>query len=110
MAKQIIILGVSTDPVINNVSAVFWFPITSGKLITAGVSAWSGASAAENAAIQSGSVLEEQRNFQFPTGTPTATMKAFLQQYFTSRNTQISGVGPAQFNGVFDDSVTGWSA
>jgi len=110
MAKQIIILGVSIDPVVNTVSSVFWFTITSGKLPIAGTSAWSGASAAENTLIQSGSVFEEQRSFQFPSGTSTATMKAFLQQYFASRNTQINGVGPALFSGIFNDSVTGWSA
>jgi hypothetical protein len=110
MSKQIIILGVSTTPVINAVSAVFWYPITSGKQTVTGVSAWSGASAAENSAIQSGSVLEEQRNFDFPVGLPAATIKSFLLQYWTNRNTQLNGVGPALFSGVYDDSVTGWSA
>lgn len=110
MSKQIIVLGVTTTPVIQNVQCVFWFPITSGKLVVTGVSVWAGASAAENSAIQSGSVVEEVSGFQFPVGFPTAEMKVFLQSYWTNRNTAINGVGPGLYNSVFWDSVTGWSA
>lgn len=110
MSKQIIVLGVTTTPVIQNVAAAFWFPITSGKLPVSGTSAWPGASAAENTAIQSGSVVEELTSFQFPVGFPTAEMKIFLQNYWTNRNTAINGVGPGLYNSVFWDSVSGWSA
>lgn len=110
MAKQIIILGVSTTPVLQSINCVLWYPITSGKVAVSGVSTWSGASAAENTAIQNGSVLEEVNSFQFPVGYATASIKTFLQQYWANRNTAINGVGPGLYNGVFDDSATGWSA
>jgi hypothetical protein len=110
MAKQIIILGVSTTPILNTISCVFWFPIATGIKTVTGVSVWSGASAAENLAIQAGTVLEEQTNFQFPVGFAVASIKAFLLQYWTNRNSQLAGAGPGQFANVYDDSITGWSA
>lgn len=109
MAKEIIVLGTSTDPVVMTVDCVFWYPITSGQKATSG-SVWSGASTAENTAIQGGSVLEEVRSFQFPVGFATANIKAYLVQYWVNRNTQINGVGPGLYQNVYDDSVTGWSA
>jgi hypothetical protein len=112
MAKQIIILGVNQSSLWTSVNALFWFPVTqsgTAKAVTAG-SAWAGATAGENTAIQNGTVIEEQQSFQFPTGLATASMKDFLLNYWTRRNAQIAGVGPNLYNGVFDDSVTGWSA
>ena len=110
MAKKIIVIGATTSPIIYNVNVLFWYPITSGQKSTTGVSAWPGASAVENTAIQNGSVLEEQQSFQFPIGTTTANMKAYLDQYWTNRNSNLNGVGPGLFANVFEDSVTGWSA
>jgi hypothetical protein len=110
MAKQIIVLGASTDPILTSISCVFWYPITSGTKAQANGSLWANASAAENTAIQNGTVLEESRGFQFPSGLTAANIKAFLVQYWTNRNAQINGVGPGLFANVFDDSVTGWSA
>lgn len=112
MAKKIVILGVSQSSLWTSVNAVFWFPVTvagTAKAQTAG-SAWAGASAPENAAIQAGTVIEEQMTHTFPTGLATASIKDFLLTYWASRNAQIAGVGPNLYNGVFDDSVTGWSA
>jgi hypothetical protein len=110
MSKQIIVLGVTMTPVIQNVQAVFWFPITTGKLAVSGVSAWSGASAAENTAIQSGNVIEEVSSFQLPVNFPVVQTKAYLNTYWTNRNAAINGVGPGLYNSVFYDSVSGWSA
>jgi len=110
MAKQIIVLGVSTTPLLNNINCVFWYPITSSAKAVSGISTWPGASAAENAAIQNGSVLEETGSFQIPVGFGSVNTKAFLLQYWTNRNTQLNGVGPGFLANVFDDSITGWSA
>jgi hypothetical protein len=110
MAKEIVILGSSQNSLYTTVNAVCWFAITSGAKTQTNGSAWGGASTAENTAIQAGTVLEEQNSFQFPTGLPTANMKAFLVQYWTNRNAQINGVGPGLYQNVFDDSITGWSA
>jgi hypothetical protein len=110
MAKKIGIIGATQSSLWTSVSAVFWFPIASGiKTQTAG-SAWAGASAAENTAIQNGTVLEEQQSFNFPSGLATASMKDYLDNYWTRRNAQIAGVGPGLYAGVFEDSITGWSA
>jgi hypothetical protein len=100
MANQIIILGSNINSVFTTVSLVFWYPITTGALATGGVSAWPKASAAENAAIQAGTILEEQQSFQFPTGLTAAQMETYLLQYWTNRNAQLNGQGPGMFQNV----------
>lgn len=110
MAKQIIALQQSSNGTDVSYQVAFWFPITSGAQTQTAGSAWTGASAAENQAIQNGSVKEEIVGYTFPVGTPATAIKAILQQAWTERNAQINGVGPNQFYGVFFDSVTGWSA
>lgn len=111
MAKRVIVLGANISNTVSiNVTAVFWYPISTGASAQASGSAWPGASQAENTAIQNGSVLEEQISLQFPNGTPKANIEAQLLQYWTNRNGQINGQGPAMFAGVFNDSVSGWSA
>jgi len=110
MAKKIIIIGASVSPIIYNINVVFWYPITSGQKTTTGTSAWPGASAAENTALQNGSVLEELQSFQFPIGMSTTNMKAQLDQYWTNRNANLNGIGPGLFANIYEDSVTGWSA
>jgi hypothetical protein len=110
MAKQIIILGAAADNIMLNVSCAFWFPISSGAKAQISGSVWAGASGAENTAIQNGSVQEEQNTFSFPVGLAVANIKAFLLQYWTNRNARIAGVGQALYAGVYEDSVTSWSA
>jgi hypothetical protein len=110
MAKQIIILGSVSDNIMLNASCLFWFPITSGAKAQSSGSVWSGASTAENTAIQNGSVQEEQGNFSFPVGLPVANIKAFLLQYWVNRNARINGVGQGLYANVYDDSITNWSA
>lgn len=109
MAKEIIILGASADSIMLNVNALFWFSITSGAQPQANGSAWGGASALENQAIQNGAVLEEQKTFSFPTGLVPTAIKAFLVQYWNNRNAELGGQGPALFGGVNFDSTAGWS-
>lgn len=110
MAKQIIVLGKTTNGATDNLSLVFWYAISSGALVRTNGSEWSGASTAENTAIQNGTVLEEQQAFSFPVGTATTTIKDVLNKAWALRNSQINGIGPAQYAGVFFDSSTGWSA
>lgn len=111
MAKKIIILGASSQNSVNMaIQCVFWFPITSGLMPQTAQSAWGGASISENTAITTGAVLEELQNFPFPLGYPTAMIEAYVLQYWANRNAQINGKGPATFAGVFNDSVSGWSA
>jgi len=110
MAKQIIVLGVSQSSTQFQVNALFWYPITSGIQTRTSGSQWSGASSAENLAIQNGTVLEEGQSFAFPVGTLTATIKDVLNKAWTQRNSALGGIGPNLYNGVFYDSATLWSA
>ena len=108
--KQIIVTSYSQSDTQFSIGCVFWYPITVGaKSQTAG-SSWSGASAAENQAIQNGTVLEESASFSFPVGSAVTTIKDYLLNAWTQRNKALGGVGPAEYFGVYDDSVTGWSA
>jgi len=97
MANQIIILGSNINSVFTTVNMVFWYPITTGAAAISGISAWPKASTAENAAIQAGTILEEQQTFQFPTGFTTAQMEEYCLQYWTNRNAQLGGQGPGMF-------------
>jgi hypothetical protein len=108
--KQIIVLGLTQNGTQITVQAAFWYPISVGALAQTSGSKWTAASTAENTAIQNGSILEEVQSFSFPVGTTTATIKDVLNKAWTQRNTALGGVGPNQYNGIFFDSVSGWSA
>jgi hypothetical protein len=108
-AKRIIVIQqkISGDQVCY--ATANWYIISSGQLAQTSGSAWTGASTAENTAIQNGSVLEEVANSCFPVGQDVTTIKALLVNKWTVRNSQLNGVGPGQYQGVFFDSATGWS-
>jgi len=116
MAKEIIALRVRPGSGSTNIDVtwLFWLAVPAGQEIALPVGAasvWPGASAAENAAIQAGQVIEEQHGAQWPAGTPAATIKAALVSAFTARQAIVNGQpNPNQYFGVFFDSVTGWSA
>jgi hypothetical protein len=112
MSKQIIVMGVGISNGLWVPSdCLFWFPITSGKQPQTAGSAWTGASAAENAAIQSGAVLEERTTIQLPYNNDATANETSLLQYWTNRNAQINGRGPAQAQGTYYDPASGgWTA
>ena len=111
MAKQIIILDEVSNGTNVSVNTAFWYPIASGLRVQTNGSIWSGASAAENLAIQTGTVREEIQSFTFAIGTPAATIKSVFLQVWTARNAQINGIGPNQHFGIFyDPGAGGWSA
>jgi hypothetical protein len=110
MAKQIVVLGKSTSGPYDNYQFAFWYPITSGALARTAGSVWPGASTSENTAIQNGSVLEEVESIQVPINTATATVKDLANKRWVTRNSEFNSIGPNQYNGVFFDSVSGWSA
>ncbi len=110
MAKQIVVTSYSQNDTQFTIGCVFWYPITIGARTQTAGSSWSGASPAENAAIQAGTVLEEGQSFTFPVGTLVATIKDTLNKAWTQRNTAIGGIGPNQYFGVFYDGTTLWSA
>ncbi len=111
MAKQIIILGVSNSQTDTSVNFIMWFPVTTvadrvPRPNTA--SAWSGASAAEIADLQSGAVVERQMSERFPSGTTAAQIKALLEKRHAVELAAFQP--PGKFQGIFFDSVAGWSA
>jgi hypothetical protein len=108
-AKQIIVVQQSANGAQQCYTVANWYAITTGLQAQTKGSAWSGASAAENTAIQNGSVLEEVNTTCFPVGQDVGSIKLVLQKYWSVRNGEIGGIGPAQFQGVFFDSVSGWS-
>ncbi len=111
MAKQIIILGVSNSQTDTIVNFLMWFPVaTVADRVPRPnmLSAWSGASPAEVADLQSGAVVERQMSESFPSGTTAAQMKALLQGRYNAEVTAFQP--PGKFQGTFFDSVTGWSA
>lgn len=108
--KQIIVLQHQVSETQQTVTAAFWHAITSGAAPVTNNSAWSGASSAENTAIQNGSVLEELHSFAFPVGVLATTIKDVFANAWKNRNAQLNGVGPNVYMGIFDDSSTGWSA
>jgi len=108
-AKQIIVIQQSANGAQQCYTVANWYAITTGLQAQTKGSAWSGASTAENTAIQNGSVLEEVNTTCFPVGQDVGSIKLVLQKAWSVRNGEIGGVGPAQYQGVFFDSVTGWS-
>jgi hypothetical protein len=113
--KQIIVLSQQSNGIQVNYNVLFWYPITLNPVTQTAGSAWvpsgtsAGASAAENSAIQAGTIREEGGSFSFPVGTPVAAIESVLQQAWAKRNAQIAGQGANQFYGSWYDG-TQWSA
>jgi len=115
--KRVIALSVQPNGSSIIITAAFWYNITSG--ITPKPTASSqwiaspnspGASTADNTAIQNGTVIEEVELFPFPLGVQPTTIKDVLVSRWTVRNGELNGQGPDIYYGIFNDSVTGWSA
>jgi hypothetical protein len=115
MAKQIIIQRVAKGPGGDlDIQYLFWLAVPTGQeipLAATVTSAWTGASALENTALQNGTVIEEAHETQVPTGTTKAAIENGLLNHFNNRQAQLNArQNPNQYYGVFFDSVTGWSA
>lgn len=114
--KQIIVLDENSNETEVNYRIAFWFSITLNAVSQTAGSVWvasgtsAGASAAENSAIQAGTIREEVRSFTFPVGSPVSAIEAILQQAWTKRNGQINGQGANQFYGAFFDGTSWGSA
>lgn len=108
--KKVICLGKSSNAGYDTYQFAMWYTITSGLAPRTAGSAFTGATTPENTAIQSGSVLEEIESYTVPTGIQPTTIKDIALCRWAVRQSQLNGVGPQQYFGVYDDSVTGWSA
>lgn len=108
---KVIILGKSTSGAWDTIQCLFWFDITTGAKTQASGSQWTQATAADNTAIQNGTVLEELNNYAFPAGlaasAPTA-VEAYIDRAWTNRNGEINGIGPAQFANVTESPTGVW--
>jgi hypothetical protein len=107
-AKRVIWLQTYTVGGGFQVNYLLWLTTTAG--VPGKTSAWSGASTAENNALQSGAFIEVQRpSFFFPLGASLAQAEALLSLDWTAQeNLQTgSGVAPGSFFGNFNDGV-GW--
>jgi hypothetical protein len=105
-AKRTIWLRTDTISGGYNVSFLEWVVTTSpagGK-----TSAWSGASAAENAAVSAGTFIEYQKSQIFTNGTTLAQAETWLaNDWASTQASQTSSVQPGTFTGNFWDGV-GW--
>lgn len=70
------------------------------------VSAWSGAQAADNTALQNGSVVELKTSQRIPTGASLAAIQAFLAAKWTDYQAQINSYNPWQRYGTTWDGTT----
>ena len=70
------------------------------------VSVWTGASAAENAALASGAIVEHVDQFNVPAGTPIADVRALLQTQWQGFQDRITADNPWVRYGTFWDGVT----
>jgi len=109
--KQVIALDVSYSETEFTVRFAFWFAISKNPVPRANGSAWgasgtsAGASAAENSAIEAGTIVEELNSFNFPVGTPVSAIEAVVQQAWAERNAQLNGQGGNQFYGDYWDGT-----
>lgn len=109
--KQIVVLDENSNGTEVFYRVAFWYPITASAVPQTAGSVWVpsgtsvGASAAENTAIQAGTIKEEVQSFSFPVGTPVAAIEAVLQQAWAKRNGQIAGQGANHFYGAFYDGA-----
>ena len=115
--KRVIALSATPNGSSIIILAAFWYNITSGITPRPNISSqWiaspnsPGASTADNTAIQNGTVIEEIEPFPFPLGVQGATIKDVLLSRWNVRNGELNGQGPDVYYGIFNDSVSGWSA
>lgn len=74
-------------------------------------SKWSGASAGDVAALQDGSVLEEVHDIKLAASFTTVEQKNALNKAYVDRGAYLAAQPfRLQYNGIFYDSSTGWSA
>ena len=115
MAKQIIILNVSTQSQngLIGVRYLLWLTTASPVVIPGGASQWLGASAAENAAIAAGTTIEEGYSLQLPFNLSKVQLEALLNLHYTARQNEFTAQPqPGVVFGVFyDPALTpAWSS
>ena len=117
MARLNIIILDRSDPTNPNVYRyVFWADVPSARqpfyAALAGptaVSAWKDALAADNTALQNGSVVEKVDTIQVPSHATLAQIRVFLQDKWAEYQAAITARNPWQRYGTTWDGTT-WTA
>lgn len=108
MAKQIIILDRIPGAAVSFRYAL-WAQVPAARqsfyVNASATSGFAGASAPEMAAIQAGQVRERLDIAQFVTGTPIATITAYLQAAFTQFQADTNGLNNWDKYGTFFDGT-----
>ena len=112
MAKTVIVLEQPNDDP-NRFQVLYWLNVVAGRETfyakPGAVSRWSVASSSENAAIASGSIVEQADIYSRPGGASLAQVQADLLANRASRQTQLDAYNPWNRYGSFFDDITGWT-
>ena len=108
-SKEVITLNVRNEvPGYNSVTFLLWLP-TAFPVPTTASSLWTGASTAENAAIQAGYLIELVKTDDFPVTAAKAQIEGYLQLEFTAALAVLNAsAGPGAYYGIYFDG-SGWS-
>lgn len=109
MAKQIIILDQVSGPS-TSFRYLFWAAVPLARqpfyANPGAKSIWTGASAAENTALQLGQVVEKGDVYSVPTGATIAAIKASLQTMWAAYQATITASNHWSQYGTFWDGTT----
>ena len=116
-AKRIIILDNRTQTNIGTEApktyrAALWADVPAARqpfYVTTASSAWTGASGADTAAIQTGAVAERVVTASLPFNVTLLQAQAVLQQMWTDYQAEITAANPWNRYGSFWDGAT-WTA
>src|SRR5262245_61691808 len=115
MAKKIIVLNTSSMESAGNaqnrvVNAIFWVDVPVARVSSYAnaslVSAYKDASAAENLALQTGSVTEKSFTKEYPVGTTLNSIKTDLEAELVKFQAFTNDYNPGKFFGSFFDGTT----
>jgi hypothetical protein len=110
VAIEIIILSMTAhDGADPTLQYAFWIYPTAAHVVPkpGATSAWRGAQAADIAALQAGTVIEEVYSAQVPTGTTVPAAQAYLQAAYVARVAKVAAqVSPNLYYGSTWDGTT----
>jgi len=100
--RVIILNSTLEDP--NTFQTVFWADVPTARQLHFAdpnkKSAWPDATAADNQALQNGSVMEQTGTLRYQQGTGMAAIQAAMQQQWTDFQARVSNTNPWQRYGT----------
>lgn len=104
------VIFLAQDTVTGDYSAALWADVPASRQSfyanAAAKSVWSGATAADNTAMQNGSVVETVISQRVPAGTSIAQIETFLQNHWQTFQNQINNSNPWNHYGSTWDGTT----